>query len=203
MQAPGDAFLAGTLKASQEDGSILREYFTWTEGLVEDRTFAANHGGVKGEYYIAPVDEGLSNGLYLEFDVLRDDSGGGFYYLRKFPPITPDSPYTHKWVHVFTPGAAGKYKLELRPEIIRWSLNDGDAQSLPIPKQPTSSTAPIEEWVEWPRYWMEAMYIPGRRPGDVVDNFYIYFIAAGEVKPKPFWTDGRGCDYVIQAGVSR
>lgn len=203
MQAPGDAFLAGTLKASQEDGSILREYFTWTEGLVEDRTFSDKHGPPRGEYYIAPIDEGLSNGLYLEFDVLEDDSGSGFYYLRQFPPTEPDSPYTHKWVHVFTPGAAGKYKLELRPEIIRWSLNDGDAQSLPTPMRPTSSTAPIEEWVEWPRYWVEALYIPGRRPGSEIDNISIYFIAAGEVKPKPFWTDGRGCNYVIQAGVNR
>ena len=203
MQAPSDAFLAGTLKASQEDGRILREYFSWTEGLVEDRTFASNYGGIQGEYYIAPIDEELSNGLYLEFDILVDDSGDGFYYLCEFPPAKPDSPHTHKWVRVFTPGAAGKYKLELRPESIRWSLNDGDAQSLPIPKRPTSSTAPIEEWEEWPRYWMEAMYVPGRRPGNEVDNIYIYFLTGGEAKPKPFWTDGRGCNYVIQAGVNR
>lgn len=204
MQAPGDAFLAGTLKASQGDGSIPREYFTWTEGLVEDRTFADGYGGLQGEYYIAPIDEGLSNGLYLEFDVLSDDSGDGFYYLFEFPPTKPDSPYTNEWVHVFTPGAAGKYKLELRPEFIRWSVDDGDAQLLPIPTRPTSSTAPIEEWVEWPRYWMEAMYIPGRRPGDEIDNIYIYFLTGGDAPPaKPFWTDGRGCDYVIQAGVNR
>ena len=203
MQAPGDAFLAGTLKASQEDGSILREYFTWTEGLVEGRTFADNYGGLQSEYYIAPIDEELSNGLYLEFDTVIEGSEDGFYYLCEFPPSHPTSPHTHKWVRIFTPGAAGKYKLELRPEFIRWSVDDGDAQLLPIPTRPTSSTAPIEEWVEWPRYWMEAMYIPGRRPGDEVNNFYIYFIAAGEVKPKPFWTDGRGCNYVIQAGVNR
>lgn len=197
MQAPGDAFLAGTLKTSQDDGSLLREYFTWTEGLVEDETFRDKCGGPDGEYYIAPIDEELSNGLYLEFDVLVED-WGEFFYLYEFPP---DSSYTHKRVHVFTPGAAGKYKLELRPEIIRWSLNDGDAQSLPTPMRPTSSTAPIEEWVEWPRYWVEALYIPGRMPGDKIDNIYIYFLTGASLA-KPFWTDGRGCNYVVQ-GVNR
>lgn len=203
MQAPSDAFLAGTLKTSQEDGSILQEYFTWTEGLVKDRTFTSSYGGIRGEYYIKPIDEGLSNGLYLEFDTVVENPEDGFYYLCEFPPSRPDSPYTYKWVHIFTPGAAGRYKLELRPEFIRWSVDDGDAQLLPIPTRPTSSTAPIGEWVEWPRYWMEAIYMPDLRLGDEVDNFYIYFIAAGEAKPKPFWTDGRGCDYVIQLGVNR
>ncbi len=204
MQAPGDAFLAGILKLSQEDGEVLREYFTWTEGLVEGRTFSDTNGPPRGEYCITPIDEGLSNGLYLEFDVLEDGVGSGFYYLRRFPPPEPDSPSTLKWVHVFTPGAAGKYKLELRPEIIRWSLNDGDAQSLPAPRRPTSSTAPIEEWVEWPRYWVEALYVPGKRLGDEIDNIYIYFLTGGDAPPaKPFWTDGRGCNYVIQAGVNR
>ena len=202
MQAPGDAFLAGTLKTSQDDGSLLREYFTWTEGLVEDETVRDQHGGPKGEYYIAPIDEELSNGLYLEFDVLVEDRVK-FFYLRKFPPAKRDSPYTHKWVHIFSGDAIGRYKLEMRPEFIRWSVNDGEAQSLPIPTKPTSSTAPIEEWVEWPRYWVESIFIPYQHIGSDIDNISIYYIAAGEVKPKPFWTDGRGCNYVIQAGVNR
>ena len=202
MQAPGDAFLAGTLKTSQDDGSILREYFTWTEGLAKDRTFSDKHGGLKGEYYIKPIDEGLSGGLYLEFDVLVEN-WVEFFYLCRFPPTGPDTPYTHKWVRIFSADAIGRYKLEMRPEFIRWSVNDGEAQSLPIPTKPTSSTAPIEEWVEWPRYWVEAIYLPNQDIGGGIDNISIYYIVAGEVKPKPFWTDGRGCNYVIQAGVNR
>ena len=202
MQAPSDAFLAGTLKTSQEDGSILREYFTWTEGLTEDRTFSDKHGGLQGEYYIKPRDEKLSNGLYLEFDVLVENRVK-FFYLCEFPRTGPDTPYTHKWVRIFSGYAIGRYKLEMRPEFIRWSVNDGEAQSLPIPTRPTSSTAPIEEWVEWPRYWVESIFIPYQRIGSDIDNISIYYIVAGEVKPKPFWTDGRGCNYVIQAGVNR
>lgn len=202
MQAPGDAFLAGTLKTSQDDGSLLREYFTWTEGLVEDRTFRDRYGGYRGDYYVAPIDEGLSGGLYLEFDVLVED-WVGFFYLCEFPPTGIDGPYTHKWVHIFSGDAIGRYKLEMRPEFIRWSVNDGEAQSLPIPTKPTSSTAPIEEWVEWPRYWVESIFIPSEGIGSDIDNISIYFIVAGEVKPKPFWTDGRGCNYVIQTGVNR
>ena len=202
MQAPGDAFLAGTLKTSQEDGSILREYFTWTEGLTKDRTFSDKNGGLDGEYYIKPIDEGLSGGLYLEFDVLVENRVN-FFYLCEFPPTKRDAPYTHEWVRIFSGGAIGRYKLEMRPEFIRWSVNDGETQSLPIPTKPTSSTAPIEEWVEWPRYWVESIFIPDKRIGSNIDNISIYFIAAGEVKPKPFWTDGRGCNYVIQAGVNR
>ena len=185
------------------DGNPLREYFTWTEGLTEERTFGNGYGGYRGEYYVAPIDEGLSGGLYLEFDVLVENRVK-FFYLREFPPTTEnDADYTHKWVRIFSGGAIGRYKLEMRPEFIRWSVNDGEAQSLPIPTKPTSSTAPIEEWVEWPRYWVEAIYLPNEEIGWHIDNISIYFIVAGEVKPKPFWTDGRGCNYVIQAGVNR
>ena len=186
MQAPGDAFLASTLSHSQ--GPTTIEHFTWSpeqtlESAVSFRIHPKEYIGV------AIDDEGLSTGAYIEFDIdVGIDDGIPLVRREVIPPSHHDGEFTVVDTDLIMCKGSGRYGIELRPEFVRGGLIGGE--------DTVTSTAP-----SMPRYWTSRMAFLGSINGKKANNFSFYLCA--EVKPKPFWTDGRGCNYVIQAGVNR
>lgn len=191
MQAPSDAFLASTFSYFQGRSTI--EHFAWSpqQTLESAVSFSLN----PKEYVRVNIDdEGLSTGAYIEFDI-----DGGFPIVLRgvIPPSHPDGDFTVVDATLIECQGSGRYGLELRPEFIRGGVLGGaDVVTLAAPHTP-------------PRYWTHRDEFGGGvyflvilGSGGTETNFSVY-LCAGEAKPKPFWTDGRGCNYVIQAGVNR
>ena len=129
-------------------------------------------------------DEGLSTGAYIEFDI-----DGSFPLVLRKEIHRRGGKYTVVDTPLIMCEGSGRYGVELRPEFIRGGLIGG--------ADVVTSAAPST-----PRDWTSALTFATVRIGESANNFFVY-LCAGEVKPKPFWTDGRGCNYVIQAGVNR
>ena len=187
MQAPSDAFLASTFSYSR--GRPTFEHFTWSP---EQTLESAVSFSIDPKEYIRVTinDEGLSTGAYIEFDIdVGIDDGIPLVRREVIPPSHPDGTYTVVDTNLIMCEGSGRYGIELRPEFVRGGLIGG--------KDTVTSTAP-----SMPRYWTSRMTFLVSLYGESANNFYVY-LCAGEVKPKPFWTDGRGCNYVIQAGVNR
>lgn len=189
MQAPGDAFLASTLSYFRGQRTI--EHFTWSQKqtLESAVSFFLN----PREYVLVNIDdEGLSTGAYIEFDI----DGGFPIVLRE---VRFNEAHTDIMVvdtDLIMCEGSGRYGVELRPEFVRGGLIAG--------ADTVTSTAP-----SMPRYWTHRDELDGGvyffvslGAGETETNFSVY-LCAGEAKPKPFWTDGQGCNYVIQAGVNR
>ena len=189
MQAPSDAFLASTFSYFQGRQTI--EHFTWSQKqtLESAVSFFLN----PKEYVCINIDdEGLSTGAYIEFDI----DEGCPVVLRKEWFDEEQMDFVVVDTDLIMCEGSGRYGIELRPEFVRGGLIGG--------ADTVTSTAPST-----PRYWT---YRDNRddgiyffvvvRDAQTEPNFAVY-LCAGEVKPKPFWTDGRGCNYVIQAGVNR
>ena len=187
MQAPGDAFLASTLSYFQGRQTI--EHFTWSQKqtLESAVSFRINP---KESVCVTIDDEGLSTGAYIEFDIDVDIDDGVPLVLRKvIPPSHPDGESTVVDTVLIMCKGFGRYGVELRPEFVRGGLIAG--------ADTVTSTAP-----SMPRYWTSRITFLVSLNRERPNNISVY-LCAGEVKPKPFWTDGRGCNYVIQAGVNR
>lgn len=183
MQAPSDAFLASTLSYFQGQQTI--EHFTWSpkQTLESAVSFRIN----PKEYVRVTIDdEGLSTGAYIEFDI---DGGFPIVLREVIPPSHPDGEFTVVDTDLITCEGSGRYGVELRPEFVRGGLIGG--------ADTVTSTAP-----SMPRYWTSRITFLVSLNSGSASNFSFY-LCAGEAKPKPFWTDGRGCNYVIQAGVNR
>lgn len=183
MQAPGDAFLASTL--SYFHGPLTIEHFTWSQKqtLESAVSFRIN----PKEYVRVTInDEGLSTGAYIEFDI---DGGFPIVLREVIPPSHPDGESTVVDTDLITCEGSGRYGVELRPEFVRGGLIGG--------ADTATSTAPST-----PRYWTNRVTFLFSLDDVSANNFSIY-LCAGEAKPKPFWTDGQGCNYVIQAGVNQ
>lgn len=189
MQAPGDAFLASTLSYFQGRETI--EHFTWSleQTLESAVSFSLN----PKEYVCINIDdEGLSTGAYIEFDI----DGGCPVVLReewfdkgRFEFVVVDT-------DLIMCEGSGRYGIELRPGFVRGGLIDGaDTVTLTAPSIP-------RYWVYPDKYRGGIYLFTAVRDVQTKTNFAVY-LCAGEAKPKPFWTDGRGCNYVIQAGVNR
>ena len=187
MQAPGDAFLASTFSYSQ--GRPTFEHFTWSpeQTLKSAVSFRIN----PKEWVIATIDdEGLSTGADIGFD--NDggiDDGIPLGLMELIQGSPPDYKPTVVYTDLIMCEGSGRYGIELRPEFVRGGLIGGE--------DTVTSTAPSIL-----RYWTKEMRFLVNLDDGNADNFSFY-LCAGEVKPKPFWTDGRGCNYVIQAGVNR
>lgn len=196
MQAPGDAFLASTLNYFQDQETI--EHFTWSQKQTLESAVSFD---INPEEYVRVSidDEGLSTGAYIEFDIdVGIDDGIPLVLLEIIPPRPPDDKPTVVYTDLIMCEGSGRYGIELRPEFVRGGLIGGE--------DTVTSTAP-----SMPRYWTRKyrderngglFFYVHLGSGEVETNFSVY-LCAGEVKPKPFWTDGRGCDYVVQAGVNR
>ena len=187
MQAPGDAFLASTLSYFQGEKTI--EHFTWSpeQTLESAVSFSIN----PKEYVRINIDdEGLSTGAYIEFDIdVGIDDGIPLVLREVIPPSHPDGEFTVVDTDLIMCEGSGRYGVELRPEFVRGGLIAG--------ADTVTSTAP-----QTPRYWTSRMTFLVSLTGENANNFSFY-LCVSEAKPKPFWTDGRGCEYVIQAGVNR
>ena len=188
MQAPSDAFLASTWSYFQGQETI--EHFTWSQKqtLESAVSFSIN----PKEYVCVTIDdEGLSTGAYIEFDI----DGGCPIVLREVRLNEEQTDLVIVNTELIMCEGSGRYGVELRPEFVRGGLIDG--------ADTVTSTAP-----SMPRYWTHrdelngGVYFLASLNSGSANNFSVY-LCAGEVKPKPFWTDGRGCNYVIQAGVNR
>lgn len=187
MQAPGDAFLASTFSYFQGQETI--EHFTWSP---EQTLKSAVSFRINPEERIRVIidDEGLSTGAYIEFDIdVGIDDGITLVLQELLPPSPPDDKPTVVDTVLIMCEGSGRYGIELRPEFVRGGLIGGE--------DTVTSTAP-----SMPRYWARRMIFWVSLNDGSANNFSFY-LCAGEVKPKPFWTDGRGCNYVIQAGVNR
>lgn len=187
MQAPGDAFLASTLSYFQGRQTI--EHFTWSQKQTLES--AVSYFINPREYVKLTIDdEGLSTGAYIEFDIDVDIDDGVPLVLREvIPPSHPDGEFTVVDTDLIMCEGSGRYGVELRPEFVRGGLIGG--------ADTVTSTAP-----SMPRYWTSRMTFLVSLNGESANTFSVY-LCAGEAKPKPFWTDGQGCNYVIQAGVNR
>lgn len=187
MQAPGDAFLASTF--SYFLGQKTIEHFTWSQEqtLGSAVSFIIN----PEECVIVNIDdEGLSTGAYIEFDIdVGIDDGIPLVLTEFFPPGPRDDNSTIVYTDLIMCEGSGRYGIELRPEFVRGGLIGGE--------DTVTSTAPSIL-----RYWTKEMSFSVNLNDGNANNFSFY-LCAGEVKPRPFWTDGRGCNYVIQAGVNR
>ena len=188
MQAPGDAFLASTFSYFQGRETI--EHFTWSleQTLESAVSFSINP---KEHVRINIDDEGLSTGAYIEFDI----DGGFPIVLRKKWFDEEQMDFVVVDTDLIRCKGSGRYGIELRPEFVRGGLIGGaDTVTLNAPSKPN--------------YWSsrdnigEICFFVSLGRGEVETNFSVY-LCAGKAKPKPFWTDGRGCNYVIQAGVNQ
>ena len=188
MQAPSDAFLASTLSYFQGRETI--EHFTWSqEQTLESAVSFSIH---PKEYVRVTIDdEGLSTGAYIEFDI----NGGCPVVLRKKWFDEEQMDFVVVDTDLIMCEGSGRYGIELRPEFVRGGLIGGE--------DTVTSTAP-----SMPRYWTsrdnigKIYFFIGIGGRETETNFSIY-LCAGKAKPKSFWTDGRGCNYVIQAGVNQ
>lgn len=194
MQAPSDAFLASTLSYFQGQKTI--EHFTWSP---EQTLESAVSFRIHPEEYIRVTidDEGLSTGAYIEFDIdVGIDDGIPLVLREIIPPSHPDGEFTVVDTDLIMCEGSGRYGIELRPEFVRGGLIGGaDTVTLNAPSIPNY-------WTYRDELKGRLYFFVGIGYRETETNFSIY-LCAGEVKPKPFWTDGRGCNYVIQAGVNR
>lgn len=189
MQAPGDAFLASTFSYFQGQETI--EHFTWSQEqtLESAVSFLLNP---KEYVQINIDDEGLSMGAYIEFDI----DEGCPVVLRKEWFDEEQRDFVVVDTDLIMCEGSGRYGIELRPEFVRGGLIGGaDTVTLTAPSIP-------RYWVYPDKYRGGIYFFLGTGIRDTGANFSIY-LCAGELKPKPFWTDGRGCNYVIQAGVNQ
>lgn len=189
MQAPGDASLASTF--SYFRGRKTIEHFTWSpeQTLESAVSFFLN----TREYVRVTIDdEGLSTGAYIEFDI----DGGFPIVLREVRFNEAHTDIIVVDTDLIMCEGSGRYGVEMRPEFVRGGLIGGaDATTLNAPSIPNYWTYKDER--DGRLYFFVSL-----GSGEVETNFSVY-LCAGEVKPKPFWTDGRGCNYIIQAGVNR
>lgn len=190
MQAPGDAFLASTLDYFQGQETV--ENFTWSQKQTLES--AVSFDIHPKEYVRINIDdEGLSTGAYIEFDV----HGGFPVVLRKVWFDEEQMDFVVVDTDLIRCEGSGRYGVELRPGFVRGGLIGG--------ADTVTSTAP-----SIPRYWTYrdnhsggVYFLVGVGASRETETNFSIYLCAGEAKPKPFWTDGRGCNYVIQAGVNQ
>ena len=189
MQAPGDAFLASTLSYFQGRGAV--EHFTWSpEQTLESAVSFSIH---PKEYVCINIDdEGLSTGAYIEFDI----DGYCSVVLREERFDEEQRDFVVVDTDLIMCKGSGRYGVELRPEFIRGGLIGGaDTVTLNAPSIPNY-------WTHKDKYNGGVYFFVGIGYRETETNFSTY-LCAGKAKPKSFWTDGRGCNYVIQAGVNQ
>lgn len=208
MQAPSDAFLAAKIG----DYALSIENFTWSPQQQEIVEFE-RQVNERGDMGLALNGEGLAQGVYLEIAFYQpdmsftfgvevmtgfnpgglDEGGGPIYELFRFP----------EGIETLAEGEL--CRIEMRGDVIRWIMGDNPERTVPAPTIPQPFWDP--QWGANPGpvtlpYWERGLRVIGHRIANKLRSLDIYFLA-GEVKPKPFWTDGRGCDYIIQAGVNQ
>ena len=189
MQAPGDAFLASTFSYFQGQRTI--EHFTWSPKQTLESAVSFS---IRPKEYVRVTidDEGLSTGAYIEFDI----DGGFPIVLREVRFNEAQTDIVVVNTDIIMCEGSGRYGVEMRPEFVRGGLIGGaDATTLNAPSIPNY-------WTYKDERSGGVYFFVSLGSGKVETNFSVY-LCAGEVKPKPFWTDGRGCNYVIQAGVNR
>lgn len=171
------------------EGRETIEDFTWSpQQTLESPVLFYVHP--KEFVRVTIDDEGLSTSAYIEFDIDDDEEGFPIVLREVIPPSHPDGDFTVVDTTLIKCQGYGRYGLELQPEFVRGGVLGGaDVVTLAAPHTP--------------RYWTSALTFSIGRIGGKANNFSIYLIAGGGAKPKPFWTDGQGCNYVIQAGVNR
>ena len=131
-------------------------------------------------------------GAYIEFNI----DGGFPIVLRRewFDEYQQD--FIVEDTDLIRCEGSGRYGVELRPEFVRGGLIDGaDTVTLTAPSIP-------RYWV-YPYKYRGGIYLfTAVLSVSAKTNFSVY-LCPGKAKPKSFWTDGRGCNYVIQAGVNQ
>lgn len=191
MAAPSNAFLARTLK-SGPDGNMTYERLVWSrqdEPGIWDGADIERLG--KDEFYtlIRLDDEGLSEGAFIEFDLLVDNGGVYFYHIEFV-----------RWL--FSYEGAGHYEMLMRPKHIQWRKDGGewvDVDYYWVPPEWLYSWIArnniIDQGItESDKNWMIPIRFDGRL-GTHIDNINVYFIGNKPVV-KPFWTAGVMCRYM-------
>jgi len=217
LDIPDDAVLARTVRVTSEKiwNERLGRYVSWRYDRILwgggslpehsqgedyelygwDRFRERYHPRVGYEGFSFYIDdEGLSSGLYIVFD----NSGKGAEYRLRVSAVSVSELIYGSGVH----------EIELRPEFIRWRLKGYEWTYISIEYEYLSVyDAAIYSGVspdikEKKKFWLGGIEIFGRLSACDTN---IYFLGATPVKKteKPFWTDGRGCNYVIRAGVNR
>ena len=210
MQAPSDAFLAAKIGAY----ALSIEHFTWSPQQQRSVEFRRQINE-RGDMSLTLNGEGLAQGVYLEIAFDEPDTsfnfgvevmtgftpgsievgGGPIYELFEFPE------------GIGTLAEGELCRIELRGDVIRWRMGDNPARTVPAPTIPQSFWDP--QWGASPEpvslpYWERGLMVLGHSIANKLRSLDIYFLTGGDAPPaKPFWTDGRGCNYVIQAGVNR
>ena len=191
MPAPSNAFLARTLK-SGPDGKLIYERLVWSR-QDEPGIWDGVGGGQsdKDEFYtsIQLDDEGLSEGAFIEFDLLVDDGRVRFYHIEFI-------------CRLFSYEGAGHYEMLMRPEHIQWRKDGGEWVDVDYYWVPPEW---LYEWIadnyivdpgitEGDKNWMLPIRFDGRL-GTHIDNINVYFIG-NKPAVKPFWTAGVMCKYM-------
>lgn len=190
MAAPSNAFLARTLK-SGPDGNMIYERLVWSrqhEPGIWDSAGSVRSGK---EVYtsIRLDDEGLSEGAFIEFDLLVDDGDVRFYHIE----------FIHR---LFSYEGAGHYEMLMRPKHIQWRKDGGEwvvvVDNWVSPKWLYALIAKnniIDQGItESDKNWMIPIRFDGLLGTDI-DNINVYFIGNKPVV-KPFWTAGVMCKYI-------
>lgn len=191
MAAPSNAFLARTLKRGL-DGKMTYERLVWSR---QDEPGIWDGAEIErldeNEFYtlIRLDDEGLSEGAFIEFDLLVDNGGVVCFCLIEF-------------IHLlFFYEGAGHYEMLMRPEHIQWRKDGGEWVDVNNWVSPEWLYAWIaEEYIidqgitESDKNWMLPIRFDGLL-GTHIDNINVYFIGNKPVV-KPFWTAGVMCKYM-------
>lgn len=191
MAAPSNAFLARTLK-SGPDGNMIYERLVWSrpdEPGIWDR---AGRGWLgKDEFYtsIQLDDEGLSEGAFIEFDLLVNAGDVRFYHIEFIRRL-------------FYYKGAGHYEMLMRPKHIQWRKDGGEWVDVDYywasPKwlyERIAKNYIIDKGItESDKNWMLPIRFGGWL-GTHIDNINVYFIGNKPVV-KPFWTAGVMCKYM-------
>ena len=191
MAAPSNAFLARTLK-SGPDGNRIYERLVWSRQNEPGIWDSAGGGWLgKDEFYtsIRLDDEGLSEGAFIEFDLLADSGRVRFYHIE-FVRL------------LFSYKGAGHYEMLMRPRHIQWRKDGGewvDVDYYWVPPDWLYRRIARDYIVdpgitEGDKNWMLPIRFDGLL-GTHIDNINVYFIGNKPVV-KPFWTAGVMCKYM-------
>lgn len=191
MAAPSNAFLARTLKSGPDD-KLIYERLVWSRPDVPGIWDMAGVGrSGRDEFYILIRldDEGLSEGAFIEFDLLVDNEGVLFYHIEFIRQL-------------FSYEGAGHYEMLMRPEHIQWRKDGGEWVDVDYywvsPKwlyELIAENNIIDQGItESDKNWMIPIRFYGLL-GTHIDNINVYFIGSKPVV-KPFWTAGVMCKYM-------
>ena len=191
MAAPSNAFLARTLK-SGPDGNRIYERLVWSRQDEPGIWDSASGGWLGKDGFYTSIrldDEGLSEGAFIEFDLLADSGRVRFYHTEFIRRL-------------FSYEGAGHYEMLMRPEHIQWRKDGGEWVDVDYYWVPPEW---LYEWIageyiidqgitESDKNWMLPISFDGRL-GTHIDNINVYFIGDKPVV-KPFWTAGVMCKYM-------